>query len=89
MKTKMIESDRYELIECTAVATEAGDTERQHAILCRDLSASCDADSVIFGCCIDEVDDLYYIDTISTDQDTLDTVLIDGLPINSYVSGKL
>lgn len=38
METKII-NNRYELIACTAIATEAGDTEEQSAILCRDMDA--------------------------------------------------
>lgn len=53
METKII-NNRYELIACTAVATEAGDTEEQSAILCRDMDACLgDAFCVYFGYTLD------------------------------------
>ena len=57
METKII-NNRYELIACTAVATEAGDTEEQSAILCRDMDACLgDAFCVYFGYTLDELAD--------------------------------
>lgn len=55
MEAKIINS-RYELIACTAIATEAGDTEAQPAILCRDMDACLgDAFCVYFGYALDEL----------------------------------
>lgn len=45
---KKIINNRYELIACTAISVEAGDTEAQNAIYCRDMESS-DGDCVIFG----------------------------------------
>lgn len=80
---KKIINDRYELIACTAIATEAGDTEAQDAIYCRDMESS-NGDCVIFGYELDELDDLTDADGITFDEETLRTVRIDGKPISAY-----
>lgn len=81
METKII--DHYELIACTALAAEAGDTEAQDAIYCRDMETS-DGDCVIFGYALDDLDDLADVDGITFDEDTLRTVRINGQPISAY-----
>ncbi len=80
---KKIINNRYELIACTAIATESGDTEAQDAIYCRDMETS-DGDCVIFGYALDDLDDLADADGITFDEDTLRTVRIDGQPISAY-----
>ena len=87
METKII-NNRYELIACTAIATEAGDTEEQSAILCRDMDACLgDAFCVYFGYTLDDLDDLDDLadaDYPDFSDDTLATVRIDGQPISAY-----
>ena len=86
MEKKII--DRYELIACTAVAVNAGDTERQSAILCRDTEACLgDAFCVYFDCALDEINDLSDLENLDApefDDETLATVRIDGQPISAY-----
>ena len=92
METKII-NNRYELIACTAIATEAGDTEEQSAILCRDMDACLgDAFCVYFDYSLDyfeSPEDLYNAEYPEFDDDTLATVRIDGQPINAYFWGEL
>lgn len=87
METKII-NNRYELITCTAIATEAGDTEVQDAILCRTMGACLgDAFFVYFGYTLDDLDDLDDLadaDCPDFSEDTLRTVRIDGRPISAY-----
>nr|DAE36320.1 MAG TPA: hypothetical protein [Caudoviricetes sp.] len=85
METKII-NNRYELIACTAIATEAGDTEEQSAILCRDMDACLgDAFCVYFGYTLDELaDSIEDADYPDFSDDTLATVRIDGQPISGY-----
>lgn len=80
---KKIINNRYELIACTAIAVEAGDTDAQNAIYCRDMESS-DGDCVIFGYALDDLDDLADADGFAFDEDTLRTVRIDGQPISAY-----
>ena len=85
METKII-NNRYELIACTAIAIEAGDTEVQDAILCRTMGACLgDAFCVYFGYTpaelADSIEDADYPDF---SDDTLATVRIDGQPISAY-----
>ena len=85
METKII-NNRYELIACTAIATEAGDTEVQDAIYCRSTETS-DGDCVYFGYTLDDLDDLDDLadaDCPDFSEDTLRTVRIDGQPISAY-----
>ena len=86
MEKKII--DRYELIACTAVASEAGDTEAQSAILCRDMDA-CQGDAfcVYFGYTLEDLADLSDLENADYpdfSDDTLATVRIDGQPISAY-----
>lgn len=85
---KKIINNRYELIACTAIATEAGDTEEQSAILCRDMDACLgDGFCVYFGYTLDDLDDLDDLaaaDYPDFSEDTLRTVRIDGQPISAY-----
>lgn len=87
METKII-NNRYELIACTAIATEAGDTEVQDAILCRTMGVCLgDAFCVYFGYTLDDLDDLDDLadaDCPDFSEDTLRTVRIDGQPISAY-----
>lgn len=87
METKII-NNRYELITCTAIATEAGDTEVQDAILCCTMGACLgDAFCVYFGYTLDDLDDLDDLadaDCPDFSEDTLRTVRIDGRPISAY-----
>ena len=82
METKII-NNRYELIACTAIATEAGDAEAQDAIYCRDMESS-DGNCVIFGYALNDLDDLADADGVTFDEETLRTVRIDGQPINEF-----
>ena len=82
MEKKIIDN-RYELIACTAISTESGDTEAQEAIYCRDMESP-DGDCVIFGYELADLDDLADIDGITFDEDTLRTVRIDGQPVSAY-----
>ena len=85
---KKIINNRYELIACTAIATEAGDTEEQSAILCRIMDACLDdALCVYFGYTLDDLDnldDFAAADYPDFSEDTLRTVRIDGQPISAY-----
>lgn len=85
---KKIINNRYELIACTAIATEAGDTEAQSAILCRDMGACLgDAFCVYFDHTLDDLADLSDLENADYpdfSDDTLRTVRIDGQPISAY-----
>ena len=86
----------YLLIDCTAIAVSAGDTERQNAVLIRDLEAEFDADSIYFGVEVADLPDTpsdlesaISGEPISMDYEDLGTVEVDGRPISDYVGGEL
>lgn len=92
----------YQLISCTAIAfsadAESTDSDRQDAILVRDLAAACagDTDQVLFGYSLDEMDEDAFKDACIYDScafslydEDLDSILIDGKPLSTYVHGGL
>lgn len=79
-------------VDCTAVAVCAEDTERQNAVLFYRVDGY--EFSLIFGCTVDDLPDspeemerflVGERDAVSSDQEDLDTVLVDGLPLDAYV----
>lgn len=95
MEKKII--GNYELIACTAIAASAGDTERQDAILVRDLDVEFDPDAVLFGYNFKEMDadaleDAFMNDSsaFSTYEEDITSVLIDGRPLSAfYYKGEI
>lgn len=83
---KAINNGEYTIYECTAIAFDAGDTEPQPALFCRGSDDdSHDGDCVIFGYALDELEELNaYTDGISSDEDVLKSVRIDGQPLTAF-----
>lgn len=84
---------KYELIACTAIPASIGETGRVDAILVRDLAAEFDPDCILFGYGLDEMDGEALADAFAHDSsafsafgEDLETVMINGLPLNDYCS---
>lgn len=91
-KTISLPGGEYEFVDCTAVAVCADDTERQNAVLINPIGGY--DFSLIFGCTVDDLPDSpeemeSFLagegDAVVSDQEDLDTVLVDGLPLDAYV----
>lgn len=79
----------YKLIGCTAIAKSAGDTEPQNAVLCLTIDDGAvirDSAIVFFGCeaegFTEEDFESYPASSESID---LDTIIIQGKPMNEYI----
>lgn len=89
--------NHYQFVDCTAIAASEGDTERQSAVLIRDLDAAVgDADSILFGWSVTNLPDseseleyTLYGEPISMDDEDLKTVEVDERPLSDYVGGAL
>lgn len=89
--------NRFQYIDCTAIAISAGDSVRQGSVLIRDLEATAgDADSILFGWNVadipddaEEMADFLSDEYPSGDDDDLATVEVEGLSLVEYVSGQL
>ena len=81
---------KYRLIDCTAIASSIGDTERQNSVLCVTVDDGVtipDSEIVFFGC---EVNDFMEEDDFescpaSSDFSDLNTILIEGKPMDEYI----
>lgn len=81
---------KYLLINCTAIASSIGETERQNAVLCVTVDDGVvipDSAIVFFGC---EADDFMAEEDFesypaSSDFSDLNTVLVEGKPMDEYI----
>lgn len=79
----------YKLIECTAIAKSAGDTEPQTAVLCLTTDEGeviRDSAIVFFGCNIEDVtEEDFESYPASSESIDIDSIIIQGKPMNEYI----
>lgn len=83
----------YEFIDCTAIAVSAEDTERQAAVLIHKIGdTSGDSLGLFFGCTVEdlpgtskEIENVLFGEWISSYEEDLKTVLVDGQPLNYLI----
>lgn len=90
MKKKFtIEGHDIEFTACSAIAASIGDTVRQPAVFVHHIADEFgNGDGVIFAESIPETEDeavAFLEEYIDTDNETLETVEIDGHPLSYYV----
>lgn len=87
---------KYQYIDCTATSISCGDPVEQNAVLIRDIECTWADDEILFGWTVadipdsqEEIDVALMGEYPSSDSEDLDTVLIDGKPLNYYCSEEL